>query len=76
MDSVSPIIPSPSTGWGRPAATQGEPSGIISMPSSQSSQRHDEDAAQLKARLLRLIVANEHTRKSAAAEAQNARYGQ
>lgn len=73
MDSVSPIIPSPSTGWGRPAAMHGETNGAIGLPSGKSSHRHDETAAQLKARLLRLIVANEHTRKSAAAEAQNGR---
>lgn len=73
MDSVSPIIPSPSTGWGRPAAMPGEPNGVVSMPNSQAPQRREDDAAQLKARLLRLIVANEHTRKAAATEAQNGR---
>lgn len=73
MDSVSPIIPSPSTGWGRPAAIHGEPTSMAGMSNSQTPLRRDDDAAQLKARLLRLIVANEHTRKAAAAEAQNAR---
>ena len=73
MDSVSPIIPSPSTGWSRPVAMHGEPTGVINMSNSQPPQRRDDDAAQLKARLLRLIVANEHTRKAAAAEAQNGR---
>ena len=73
MDSVSPIIPSPSTGWGRPAAIHGDQNGVVGAPTSQTPLRRDDDAAQLKARLLRLIVANEHTRKAAAAEAHNAR---
>ena len=29
MDSATPIIPSPSTGWGRLAATHGEPTAIV-----------------------------------------------
>jgi hypothetical protein len=35
--------------------------------------RHEEDASQLRARLLRMIVDSEHSRKSAATEASNAR---
>ena len=73
MDSTTPIIPSPSTGWGRLAATHGEPTAIVGPQSSGKPQRREDDAEQLKARLLRLIVANEQTRKAAADEARNVR---
>ncbi|MBL9162876.1 MAG: hypothetical protein JNL18_09100 [Planctomycetaceae bacterium] len=73
MDSITPIIPSPSTGWGRLAATQGEPAAVVRSPGSGNSQRREDDAEQLKARLLRMIVSNEQTRKAAADEARNGR---
>ena len=73
MDSATPIIPSPSTGWGRLAATHGEPSAIAGGSNGAQQFRREDDAAQLKARLLRMIVANEETRKAAADEARNGR---
>jgi hypothetical protein len=72
MDSTTPI-PSPSTGWGRLAATHGEPAAVVGPQSGGKSQRREDDAEQLKARLLRMIVANEQTRKAAADEARNGR---
>lgn len=69
MDSTTPIVPSPSTGWGRLAATHGEPAAIV----GPQPQRREDDAEQLKARLLRMIVTNEQTRKAAADEARNGR---
>ena len=72
MDSTTPI-PSPSTGWGRLAATHGEPAAVVGPQASGKSQRREDDAEQLKARLLRMIVANEQTRKAAADEARNGR---
>lgn len=73
MDSATPIIPSPSTGWGRLAATHGEPAAVVGSSGAGKSSRREDDAEQLKARLLRLIVANEQTRKAAADEARNGR---
>ncbi len=73
MDSATPIIPSPSSGWGRLAATHGEPTAIVGPQGAGKSSRREDDAEQLKARLLRLIVANEQTRKAAADEARNGR---
>ena len=73
MDSTTPIIPSPSTGWGRLAATHGEPTAIVGPQGGGKPQRREDDAEQLKARLLRLIVANEQTRKAAADEARSGR---
>lgn len=73
MDSASPIVPSPSTGWGRLAATHGDPTAVVGTPAGAKSQRREDDAEQLKARLLRMIVANEQTRKAAADEARSGR---
>jgi hypothetical protein len=73
MDSAAPIIPSPSTGWGRVAATHGEPIAIVGSQNGLKPIRREDDAAQLKARLLRMIVTNEETRKAAADESRNVR---
>jgi hypothetical protein len=73
MDSATPIIPSPSTGWGRLAATHGEPTAVVGPQNGAKPQRRDDDAEQLKARLLRMIVVNEQTRKAAADEARSGR---
>jgi hypothetical protein len=73
MDTAGPI-PSPSAAWSRlavplPADLASEPERAIA---SGAAVRH-EDAAQLKARLLRMIVKNEQSRKSAANETYNGR---
>jgi hypothetical protein len=72
MDSAAPIIPSPSTGWGRVAATHGEHP-LPGIGGGSAVQRREDDAEQLKARLLRMIVANEQLRKAAADEARSGR---
>jgi hypothetical protein len=68
METAGPI-PSPSSAWSRLALpASGEPSQAGGAP-----PKCHEDAAQLKARLLRMIVNNEQSRKSAANEAFNGR---
>lgn len=64
MDAAGPI-PSPSAAWSRLASTGDSLSDSISGTSSSTPIRREDDAAQLKARLLRMIVTNEHSRKSA-----------
>jgi hypothetical protein len=74
MDSATPPIPLPSVAWSHLAASQGEmaPSEAASplTPPTGSAQ---EAAEALRARLLRMIVAKEHSRKTASAEVFNAR---
>lgn len=74
MDSTSPHIPAPSAAWSHVAASQGEsPLGGAAQSAELGPHCHAEDASQLRARLLRMIVDSEHSRKTAAAEAFNAR---
>jgi hypothetical protein len=74
MDSATPHIPSPSVAWSHVAASQGEHGLADSLRISERSlQPRKEDAAQLRARLLRMIVDSEQSRKAAAAENANAR---
>lgn len=74
MDYATPHIPSPSVAWSHLAASQGEPArpeGASTVkPAAQAAK---EEASQLRARLLRMIVDKEHSRKAASAEAFNAR---
>jgi hypothetical protein len=72
MESAAPIVPLPSAHWGTLAASHGEAGAPIAATTT-AAPRHADDAAQLKARLLRMIVANEHTRKLASTEASNGR---
>jgi hypothetical protein len=75
MDSISPHIPAPSTAWRHLAESHtGEPNvpvGLNSVPTGGAGS--DGDSIQLRARLLRMIVKSEQTRKAAAADASNAR---
>ena len=75
MDSISPHIPTPSTAWRHLAESHtGEPNvptGRTAVPTGGSGS--EGDSTQLRARLLRMIVNSEHTRKAAAVEASNAR---
>jgi hypothetical protein len=72
MESVSSHIPPPSVAWSQPAASQGDClSGEAASP--LAGPHHATDATQLRARLLRMIVDSEHSRKTAATEASNAR---
>jgi hypothetical protein len=73
MDTAG-SIPSPSAAWSRMVVPMtGESSAESERPAASSSANRREDAAQLKARLLRMIVSNEQSRKSAANEAFNGR---
>lgn len=75
MDSNVSHIPSPSIAWSRIASTHVDepPSGATCSDAPSADVRRDEEAAQLRARLLRLIETSERNRKAVAAEAQNAR---
>src|SRR5688572_17359148 len=74
MDSATPHIPSPSVAWSHLAASLGENSMTDAGRAGLAGPHHPlEDASQLRARLLRMIVDSEHSRKSAAAEAFNGR---
>lgn len=73
MDSTTPHLPSPSVAWSHLAASQGESPLGEAAQSPVPGPHRAEDASQLRARLLRMIVDSEHSRKSAAAEAFNAR---
>ncbi len=74
MDSTSPHIPAPSLAWSHVAASQGEsPLGSAAQSNAPAPHCRAEDATQLRARLLRMIVDSEHSRKTAAAEASHAR---
>jgi len=74
MDAAIPHIPATSTAWSRlaplPASDDAFPGGPAMSP---LGPQRCEDAAQLRARLLRMIVDSEHTRKAAATEAFNGR---
>jgi hypothetical protein len=74
MEPASSPLPSPSSPWSHIAVTHGdfgrqggEPLGL---PGPHAAA---EDAAQLRARLLRMIVDSEQSRKSTAAENFHAR---
>ena len=74
MDSSTPHVPLPSAAWSHLAASHGEnPHADAALPTLAGQHCPADDSSQLRARLLRLIVDNEHTRKSAAVEAFNAR---
>jgi hypothetical protein len=74
MDSATPHLPSPSVAWSHLAASQGEsPLGDAGSSVVPGPHRQEESASQLRARLLRMIVDSEHSRKSAAAEASHGR---
>ncbi|HEX6960429.1 MAG TPA: hypothetical protein VF175_01070 [Lacipirellula sp.] len=74
MDSAAPQIPSPSVAWSHLAASHGEPVLVdLARGSHEKPQRSSDEAAQLRARLLRMIVDSEQSRKAAAAEGINAR---
>jgi hypothetical protein len=72
MDSVTSHIPSPSVAWSHLAASQGE-AVLGDSPAGIAGPHRAEDASQLRARLLRMIVDNEQSRKSAAADASHGR---
>jgi hypothetical protein len=73
MDSTT-HIPSPSVAWSHLAASQGETPMVDGGRVGLAGPHHlKEDASQLRARLLRMIVDSEHSRKTAAAEAFNGR---
>jgi hypothetical protein len=65
MDSTAPI-PSPSVGWSRVTGLPGEPPAEAERSAVPVAKPREEDAAQLKARLLRMIISNEQNRKHAA----------
>jgi hypothetical protein len=74
MDSATPHIPSPSVAWSHLAASQGDR--VLADSARELTggpHRPEEDAAQLRARLLRMIVDSEQSRKAAAAESFNVR---
>ena len=73
MDSATPHIPSPSVAWSHLAASQGENPLGDAGPSAVPGPHRPEDAMQLRARLLRMIVDSEQSRKSAASEASHGR---
>ena len=74
MDSATPHIPSPSVAWSHLAASQGENPLGSGGPSAVPGPHHQEESAlQLRARLLRMIVDSEQSRKSAATEASHGR---
>lgn len=74
MDSAASHVPSPSVAWSHLAASQGDHVLADSRRGpSKIPNRQEEDAAQLRARLLRMIVDSEQSRKTAAAESFNAR---
>jgi hypothetical protein len=74
MDSATPHVPLPSVAWSQLAASQGDmgrpDAASPMMPKAPSAK---EEATALRARLLRMIVDREHSRKAASAEAFNAR---
>lgn len=69
MEPVASPVPSPSVAWSHLAAVHGDG---LPVETPVGSARTD-DASQLRARLLRLIVDREQTRKAAAAEPFHAR---
>jgi hypothetical protein len=73
MDFGTTNIPSPSTAWSRVATSRELPIDSGSTAAALSLQHRDDDASQLRARLLKMIVDSEHSRKSAATEAFNGR---
>jgi hypothetical protein len=74
MDSATPHIPSPSVAWSHLAASQGENPLGSAGPSAVPGPHHQEESAlQLRARLLRMIVDSEQSRKSAATDASHGR---
>ncbi len=68
MDTAGPI-PSPSMAWSR-VVSIGDPAADALSSTTPIPIRREDDAAQLKARLLRMIVSNEQTRKTAAGESK------
>jgi hypothetical protein len=73
MDSAT-HIPSPSVAWSHLAASQGENPLVEAGKAGLAGPHHpQEDASHLRARLLRMIVDSEHSRKTAAVEAFNGR---
>jgi hypothetical protein len=72
MDSA---LPSPSAAWSRLATSPAGES--LSQPERSvapvTTRRREDDAAQLKARLLRMIVDNEQSRKSGTGESYHSR---
>jgi len=75
MDAAIPHIPATSTAWSRVPALPASDDAVAGGPamSPLGPQRREDAAAQLRARLLRMIVDSEHTRKAAATEAFNGR---
>jgi hypothetical protein len=74
MDSAASHLADTSRAWRHVAATHGDESAPDCARSTLAgTHRPAEDVTQLRARLLRMIVDNEHSRKTAAAEAFNAR---
>ncbi len=74
MDSTTSHIPSPSMAWSHLASTHvGESPAGTPIASTSNVVRREDEAAQLRARLLRMIEHHDHLRKAAATEAQNSR---
>ena len=75
MDAATPHIPAPSSAWSRLAPSNpGDLAPEAPLGSTPHSALHGEgNVNHLRARLLRMIVDSEHTRKAAAAEAFNHR---
>ena len=73
MDSTTPHIPSPSVAWSHLAASQGEMTPPDTAPLTPAPTSPKDEATALRARLLRMIVDRENTRKTASAEAFHAR---
>jgi hypothetical protein len=74
MDSAPSPLPSPSGPWSHIAVTHGEfATGAGKQAALAGPHGSPENATQLRARLLRMIVDSEHSRKSAAADSFHAR---
>ena len=73
MDSPTPHISSPFVALSHLAAAQGEMPGAAVSPVTSAPHTEVDETTQLRARLLQMIVDQEHFRKAASAEAFNAR---
>ena len=74
MDAATTHIPAPSSAWSRSAPSHpGDLLPETPLGSTPNTTLPGEDANHLRARLLRMIVDSEHSRKAAAAEAFNHR---
>jgi hypothetical protein len=73
MDTGASPIPSPSVAWSHLAASQGEIVRADATPRAATPSNGKEEATALRARLLRMIVDSENSRKAASAETFHAR---